>query len=131
MDGAATYHARVKLYFAKRAFVTGYILLQDRHQRFSLLRAEVDALKISHFHLGLGLLLEGPEYQEKIPYIHSHLHTVSVTLAVVITVHQFDVGLYRVVLHRDAVYLAKSGKGSLAEKRQFLWEGRHIQGSPD
>src|SRR5436190_21944674 len=61
---------RIELDFPERSLVVGHVLLQDRGQRLSLLRAQVDALKIADFDLSLRLLLHGAEHQEEIPDIH-------------------------------------------------------------
>src|SRR6266576_1837913 len=86
-------HARVELDFAKSAFITGNILLQNRGQRLSLLRAQIDALKIEHLDLVLGLLLESAEHQEEIPHVYSYLNAIGVALPVLRTVGQLDVRL--------------------------------------
>jgi len=39
--------ARIQLDFAERRFIVGDVLLQERHQRFGLLRAQIYALKVS------------------------------------------------------------------------------------
>ncbi len=68
---------------AKRAFVVRHVLMQDRRQRLRLLGTQINALKIAHLNLIFRLLLHGPEYQEKIPDIDPHLHTVGIGLAVI------------------------------------------------
>src|SRR5439155_6744369 len=94
VDGAARGHSWIKLDFTERAFVAHHVLLQYRQQRLGLLRAEIDALKVMHFYLGLTLLLQSSEHQKKIPHIHSYLHAISVRLAVLRAVHQLCVGLH-------------------------------------
>ena len=73
----------IKLDLTKRALIFRHILLQNCRQRLGLLRAEINALKISHFHLRFRLLLHGAKDQEKIPDIHSHLHTVGVSFPII------------------------------------------------
>ena len=68
---------------SKRAFVVRHVLMQDRRQRLRLLGTQINALKIAHLNLIFRLLLHGPEYQEKIPDIDPHLHTVGIGLAVI------------------------------------------------
>src|SRR5439155_14404384 len=75
--------SRIELDLAKCAFVIGDVLLQDRGQRFGLLRAQVNALKISDLDLAFRLLLHGTEHQEEIPNIDAHLHAVGIGLAVI------------------------------------------------
>jgi len=41
-------------------------LLHERHQRLGLLRAQINSLKVSQFHLRFRTLLHGAEDQEKI-----------------------------------------------------------------
>jgi hypothetical protein len=95
-------HPGVEFDLAKRALIPRYVLLQDRHQRLGLLRAQINALKVSDFHLGFALLLQGAEDQEEIPDIHAHLDAVGVALAIVGSVHQPDIGL-RWITHMGLV----------------------------
>ena len=90
---AGSGHARIEFDFAKSALITGHVLLQDGSQRLGLLRAQIDSLKIKHFDLVLGLLLESAEHQEEIPDIHSYLNAIGVALPVFRTIDQLDVGL--------------------------------------
>jgi hypothetical protein len=76
-------HARIEFDLAKRAFVSGNILLQEAKQRLGLLRTQVDALKILDFNLALALLLKRSENQEEIPDVDSHLHAVGVGFAII------------------------------------------------
>jgi hypothetical protein len=84
---------RIELDFAERCLVAGNVLLQKSEQRFGLLRAQIDALKIPDLHLRLALLLHRAESQEKIPDVHAHLHAVGIALAVVGRIHQFHIRL--------------------------------------
>jgi hypothetical protein len=88
-------HARVELDFAESAFIAGDVLLQQSKQRFSLLRAEVNALKVANLDVTFGLLLQCPENHKEVPDIHSHLHTIGVGFAVIGGIDQLEVGLGR------------------------------------
>src|SRR6266853_1526805 len=94
MNGTAR-SARIKLDLAKRGFIVSYILLQQRHQGFSLLRTEINSLKVSQFHLCLGTLLHGPEDEKKIPDVYANLHAVRIGFAVVGGLHEFHIRLVR------------------------------------
>src|ERR1700722_13467906 len=76
-------HSRVQFNLAKSTFVTGHILLQKSEKRLGLLRTEVNALEVTNLYLSFGLLLQGSEDHEKILDIHSHLHAVGISFAVV------------------------------------------------
>ncbi len=102
VDRAGSHHTWIKLDFAKRALISGNILLQDRRQGLGLLRAQVDSLKIIDLHLGFALLLQDPEYEEEIPDIHPHLHAVGVVFAVFAGIDEFDIWLGW-VRHRKSV----------------------------
>ena len=86
MNRAAAHHAWVELNLAERTLISGDVLLQYRHQCFGLLRAEINALKISHFHLRFRLLLQGPENKKKVPDVHPNLNAIGVALAVIVGV---------------------------------------------
>lgn len=88
-------HARIEFDLAESRFVTRHILLQEPQQRLRLLWAEIDSLEIADVHLRLGLLLQGPKYQKKVPDIHAHLHAIGVILTVGGVVRQLDIGLRR------------------------------------
>lgn len=75
--------ARVELDLAEGALVIGDVLVQDRGERFGLLRTEINPLKIPDFNLIFRLLLHGAEHQEEVPYIDPHLHTVGVGFAII------------------------------------------------
>src|SRR6266550_2086899 len=113
---AGSGHARIEFDFAKSAFITGHILLQDGSQRLGLLRAQIDSLKIKHFDLVLGLLLESAEHQEEIPHVHSYLNAIGVALPVLRTVDQLDVGL-RWNRHRlhSVMGIGEGNKGEVDE----------------
>jgi hypothetical protein len=89
-------HPRIKFDFSERALVVADVLLQNRHQRFGLLRAEIDALKVMDFDLGLALLLHGPKDEEKIPDVDSDLNAIGIAFAIVGIIHQLNIGLRRV-----------------------------------
>src|SRR5579864_2938716 len=95
-------HSGIQFDLAEGALIARDILLQNRHQRLGLLRAQVDALKVSDFHLSFALLLQSTENQKEIPDIHSYLDAVGVALAIVRCVHQPDVGL-RWIVHTNSV----------------------------
>ena len=87
--------ARVQFDFAEGTLVAGDVLLQQPEQRFGLLRAKIDALKVANLDLGFGLLLQGAENHKEVPDIHSHLHAVGIGFAVVWSIGQLDVRLCR------------------------------------
>src|SRR5208337_1026440 len=93
-------HARIELDIAKGVLVVDQVLLQDGVQRLGLLRAQVDALKVTDFHAVFVLLLQGAKHQEEVPDVHSHLHAVGIALAVVGRVRQLNRWLRR-ILHYD------------------------------
>ena len=93
MNRAGSRSARIKLDLPKRALVIRNILLQDREQRLGLLRAQINALKISHFHLIFRVLLHGAEHEEKVPDIHSHLHAVGVSLSIFGSIDDVEIWL--------------------------------------
>jgi hypothetical protein len=100
----------IQLDLTEGGFVAGDVLLQDGHQRLRLLRTEIDALKVPHIHLALGLLLQSSEYEEEIPHVDPHLDAIRVILPVVFGVHKADVRL-RWSCHRQV---------SLAGERQGM-----------
>src|ERR1700681_537257 len=83
--------ARFKFDLAERGLVVGHVLLQERHERLGLLRAEINPLKVSQFHLRLRALLHRPENEEEIPDIHPDLHAVGVGLAVIGGLHELHI----------------------------------------
>src|SRR5437588_3340117 len=87
--------ARVKLDFAKGVFVAVDVLLQQGHQGLGLLRAQINALEVPHFHLRFGLLLQGAEDEKEIPHVDSDLHAVGVVLPIIGSINKLDVGLCR------------------------------------
>src|SRR5690348_9908020 len=93
MHGPGCRHARVQLDLAERLFVIREVLLQDVEQRFGLLWAHVDSLKIRDLNLSLGLLLQGSENQEKIPNTGSDLHAVGIAVAVAGGIDDLDIRL--------------------------------------
>lgn len=57
-------------------FVLRYVLAQDIPERFCLLRAEIDALRVlDGYRIGRILVYES-EGKEKIPHTYAHLHAV-------------------------------------------------------
>ena len=86
-------HPRIEFDLAECVFITRDVLLQKPQQRLGLLRAEIDALKILDFHLGLALLLQRPKNQKEVPDIDPHLHAVGIAFAIVLIILQFDVRL--------------------------------------
>src|SRR5208337_1370423 len=87
--------AWIKLDLAERDLVVRHVLLQERHKRLGLLRAQINALKVPQFHLRLRALLHGPKHQEEIPHIDADLHAVGVSLAVIGSLHKLHVRLVR------------------------------------
>jgi hypothetical protein len=106
-------HPRIQLYLSKRAFISRNVLLQNRHQRFGLLWAQINALKVSDLHLGFTLLLQSAEDQKEIPNIYTYLNTVGVSFAVVRSIHQPDIGL-RWIIHTTFSLAAAEEKGNLS-----------------
>ena len=95
-------HARVQFDFAERRFVAGDVLLQQSQKRLGLLRAEIDALKVTNLHLSFALLLHRAEDQEEIPNVDSHLNAVGIRFPIIGGVSKLDIGLWRNT-HRKAV----------------------------
>jgi len=95
-------HAGIELDLAEGAFVSGDILLQNGHERFGLLRAQIDALKVADLDLGLGWLLHGAEDKEEIPDVDADLNAVGVVFAIIRSMAELDVGLVRRV-HANSV----------------------------
>jgi hypothetical protein len=91
----STRHARIEFDFAEGGFVAVDVLLQQSEQRLGLLRAQVDALKITDLHLSFTLLLNRAKDEEKVPDIHSHLHAVGIGFPVIGSIGQLDIGLRR------------------------------------
>jgi len=83
----------IKFNLAEGALVVRNILLQDCSQSLCLLRAQIDSLKISHFHLALGLLLHGSKHKKEVPDVHPHLNAIGICLAVVFGVDDGKIGL--------------------------------------
>jgi hypothetical protein len=94
VDGS-TRSARLKFDFAERGLVAAHVLLQQRHERLGLLRAEIDALKIAQFYLGLRALLHGAKNEKEIPDIHPDLDAIGIGLAVVVGLNEFHIRLVR------------------------------------
>jgi len=88
-------HSGIELDLAECTFVARYVLLQNRNQGLGLLRAQVNALKISDLDLGIALLLQGAKDEEEVPDADAHLHTVGVVFTIVRGIEQVDFGLSR------------------------------------
>jgi len=83
----------IEFELAECALIAAYVLLQNGHECFGLLRAEVHALEVLDLDLGLALLLHGSEDQEEIPNVDSDLHAIGVVLAILGGIDEFDVRL--------------------------------------
>ncbi len=88
-------HARVELDLSEGGLVAGDVLVQERGQRFGLLRAQIDALKVVELDLALGGLLHSAEDEEEIPHIDPDLHAIGIIFAILGTLHKFDIRLIR------------------------------------
>jgi len=105
VNGSA-WGAWLKLDLTERGLVVGYVLLQERHQRLGLLRAEINSLKISQFYLRFRALLHGPEDEEKIPDVYTDLHTIGVSLAVIFGLNELYIRLI------DCIHMSKCNAGA-------------------
>lgn len=85
--------ARVELDFAEGAFVVGDVLLEQRHERLRLLRAQINSLEVMKFDLRFRALLHGAEDEKEIPDIDADLHAVGVRLAVFGRLNELNIGL--------------------------------------
>ena len=75
MDRSASRHdIGIQLDLAKSILILVNILLQDGDQRFGLLGAGLDALKVMDFNLFCALGLQASKDQEKVPYAYPDLH---------------------------------------------------------
>jgi hypothetical protein len=101
MHRSARHHPRVEFDLAECAFVAPDVLLKDAEESLRLLRAQVDALEVLDFNLGLALLQQSSEDEEKIPHIHPYLHAIGIVLAIVARIRQLHIGL-NWVGHKDA-----------------------------
>ncbi len=83
---------RLETNFPEGRFVLIDILLEHVQQRFGLLGADVDTLKILDVYaIGSGLI-DTPEQQQEVPEIHPHLHAIGVIFAVVGSGGELDLG---------------------------------------
>ncbi len=82
-------HSRIQFDLSKCAFIARDVLMQNGGEGFRLLRAEVDTLKISDLHLRFTLLLQGSEYQEEIPNVHSDLHAIGIVFPIIGSIYHF------------------------------------------
>ncbi len=57
--------AGIKFDLAERSLVIRHVLLQERHERLGLLRAEINSLKVSQFHLRLRACCMVPKTRKK------------------------------------------------------------------
>ncbi len=80
----------IKLDLAERRLIVVDVLLEDTHERFGLLGAEIDALEVAYFNFGLALLLQSAEDQEEVPDAYSYLNAVGVLLGVLRSVDHLD-----------------------------------------
>src|SRR5439155_4040526 len=64
----------IKLDFPEGAFVLAHILLQNCQQSFGLLRAEIDPLKVLHFHILCVQRLQAAKHQQKVPNAYADLN---------------------------------------------------------
>jgi hypothetical protein len=95
VDRAGVRHLRIQLYLAKGVFVVGDILLQNRHQRLRLLRAQINALKVVDLDFRLAPLLHGAEDKKEVPYVDTYLDAVGVVLAIACFVYDLNIWLSR------------------------------------
>jgi len=93
VDRPLAHHPRVELNLAKCALVTRQILLQNRRQRLSLLRTQINPLKIPQLNFVLALLLQRAEDKEEVPDVDAHLHAVRVGLAIILCDRKLNVRL--------------------------------------
>jgi len=71
-----------QLDFSESRLVLADVLLKDVHQRFCLLRAQINALEILDGDLVGHGLIHHSEAQEEIPEANANLHAVGVILPV-------------------------------------------------
>ena len=76
-------HARIEFDLTKSSLVARYVLLKKSQQCLRLLRAQIDALKITDLYVRLALLLQGAKNKKKVLDIDPHLHAVRIVLAIV------------------------------------------------
>jgi hypothetical protein len=85
----------IQLDLAKRILILMNILLQDGDQRFGLLRAEINALKVMDLNFLGALRLQASKDQKKVPNAHAHLHGVGIAVTVLGRVQDTNIGLRR------------------------------------
>jgi len=112
VDWAGRGHPRIELDFAKGALVVRNILVQDRGQSLSLLRAQIYSLEVSYFDLVLGLLLHGTEHQKEVPDIHPHLDAIGVGFTIVTGVENIKIRLRRDNHSDSSLSQAEGDRGS-------------------
>jgi hypothetical protein len=84
---------RIELDLAEGGFVVDHVLLQQRHESFGLLRAQINSLKIMQLDLRFRSLLHGAEDEKKIPYVNPNLYAVRVGLAIFGGLNELYIGL--------------------------------------
>src|SRR5437763_1814427 len=85
--------SRLELDFTKCGLILRDVLLQYVQQRFSLLWAEINTLKIVDIHVIRRGLIDHTEQQQKIPKVNANLDAIRVALAVFGCVNQLDLRL--------------------------------------
>src|SRR5579864_988218 len=104
LDG--TRGLRLQLDLAEGGLILRHVLLQNVRQRFGLLRAQENALKILDADGVRRSLVHGSEQQEEIPQADAHLHAVGVMLAVVGGARKLDLRLRLLRSHMRSGYRA-------------------------
>src|SRR5690348_178067 len=123
MHGPGCRHARVQLDLAVRLFVIREVLLQNVKQRFGLLWAHVDSLKIRDLNLGLGLLLQRSEDQKKIPHAGPDLNAVGIAVAIAGGIDDLDIRLYRHRHDSESLLISlTAGKGFAPWPPLYMYE---------
>jgi len=102
--------ARVELDFAEGAFVVGDVLLEQRHERLGLLRAQINSLEVMKFDLRFRALLHGAEDEKEVPDIDANLHAIGVGLAVFGRLNELNIGLILRVHDRQFTLLGADGQ---------------------
>src|SRR5690349_2719519 len=87
-------HVGIEFDLAERLFILLDVLAEDAHQRFRLLRAQVHTLKIMDFDFVLGGLGQGAEDKKKVPDVDADLDGVGITFAIILVIHELDIGLH-------------------------------------
>ena len=114
--------ARIELDLAEGGFVVRNVLLEQRHERLGLLRAQINSLEVMKFDLRFRALLHGAEDEKEVPDIDANLHAVGVRLAVFGRLNKLNIGLILRIHERKFTLLGVDGakmggdeaKGTLA-----------------